>query len=280
MRIMRTSVYVLRTHKWDADIRRLHEQLVRDLGRAAVYVLYDTTHGAWDQAAAPEGVTATRLEGVTATRLEGREAAPLATALLVDDAECVRVNPMHNKGFGHTAAWTFWHPETSAVLMHDFLDARGVAFDRIWFVEYDVRCHGDFAVPLSACDRIEADFMAKGRDKGTELRVGGRDSWCWWDSITGDLSALPLQRRLGVFFPATRFSRAMIEALRGQFGRSTGFCEVYVPTVCLFERLRLETIPAHVLATFVYQPNMSCADYNRFAESSPPTDLLHHPVKG
>jgi hypothetical protein len=164
-------------------------------------------------------------------------------AFAVSDERCLAMNAMHDRGYGHTASasWSFWHPETSMVMMHDWLSNHKSlpenAVDRVWFLEYDVRCSGSFAQALAACDAEvpDADFVACGGGEGqTSLRTFREDpSWCWWPHLSGEIeSRVPLSERVGAFFPAVRVSKKLVEALRGEFGKSTGFCEVYVPTLC------------------------------------------------
>ena len=269
---MAVSICVLRTHMLDGPTRALLSQLQRDLGADRVFVMFDETRGAWPQAGAPAGLTACRWD-------DGRDLH--ARAMLFDDGECMRVNAMHDRGYGHAKySWSFWHPETSFVMMHDFALARVAGgFEYMWVVEYDVRCHGSFAAALGRCDQVAADFMAKGGDDRFELRSGRTDPWCWWGSLEGELAITPIERQLGAFFPVTRVSHAMVEALRAQFGRSTGFCELYFSTLCSVAGLLAVAMPREVFGHFVYQPSMSNEEYERVKRITLADDLLHHPVK-
>lgn len=235
------SVVALRTHKMNSAIAQLYEQLKDDLGRDRVFMVYDATH-----------------EPLESTLKDNH-------IMIFDDKECKKMNSMHKK--------SFLHPETSAVMFHDFLLDKSVDFDSFWFIEYDVRCHGSFAIPLAVCDDIQADFMAKGGDDRNEFRKGGIDYWTWWEHLEGDISSVPLEKRLGSFFPMVRFSKRFIEVLRSQFGKSTGFCELYCPTLCATHSdLILAPMPASVFGVFVHRPPI-------YLESIPCNNLLYHPIK-
>ena len=267
------TVVALRTHKFDAEVRSLYEKLKSDIGADRVYVVYDDTKGAWNPEDAPAGLKTSRWWE------SGKED---ARALVFNDKECIAINSMHDKGYGHTSkcSWSFWHPETSAVFFHDFLVARNVPFDAFWFIEYDVRCHGSFKKPIQACDAIQADFMAKGGDDRFEFRRGRTDPWCWWQHIEGELaSQVPIADRVGCFFPMTRYSKRFVSALREQFGKSSGFCEVYCSTLCERCNLVLRPMPSSVFAAFAYQPTISIDSFNQMTRVVPENDLLYHPVK-
>lgn len=279
------SVYALRTHKMDSGTRVLYEQMCTDLGSDRVFVLFDDTRGSLDTSSGPgAGLNANRPADIGSP-------SPDAHVFVVNDAECLAANCMHDKGYGHTVAWSFWHPETSMVLFSDWLRARAEtpAFEYVWFIEYDVRCDGSFAIPLSICDSVPADFMAKGGDDRFEIRRSDSEYWCWWKSIEGDLAVqAPNTARFGAFFPATRISNRMFEALRSHMGRSTGFCEVYISTLCAASGLELAPMPREVFGTFVYQPCVSPAAFAEHAlttrsrlglDCEKPSNLLFHPVK-
>jgi hypothetical protein len=131
--------------------------------------------------------------------------------LVVDDATCVAVNAMHVNDRET--------PEASIVMMHDWLRARRAGpVDYVWFIEHGVRCFD-----LATCDEIDADFMARGYGCGTED--------C--SRLEGLIAArAPLAERIGASVRIVRVSRAFVEKLRSEFGRSTGSCEVYLPTLC------------------------------------------------
>jgi hypothetical protein len=263
------SLVVLRTHILTPAIEALFDKMTRDLGADRVYMLYDDTRNPY-----PNLTTPTARIACVETPIN-----PAARVLLANDTESVSVNSMHDKGYGHTASWAFWHPETTMVMVYDYAQRAAKTFDYIWFVEYDVRCHGSFSAAFDACDGIDADFMAKGRDDRFELRRGDRDPWCWWSSLVGEITAVPQERQVGVFFPLTRFSRAAFETLRANFGRSTGFSELYTSTLCFNKGLVVMAMPREVFGVFQYQPNISDDEYAAMTAGLAPTGLFFHPIK-
>ena len=248
------TIVALRTHIMNSEILKLYEQLCQDLGEERVYILYNNTRHPL-----------------------GSLLPPAAKVMIFNEDECFAINSMHKSGYGHNeVSWSFWHPETSAVMFHDFIKDK--SFDAIWFIEYDVRCHGNFAIPLAECDKIKADFMAKGGDDRNTFRLQSKDSWCWWaEGLTGEIvHEASIDKRVGAFFPMVRLSKKMIEALRERFGKSTGFCEVYCSTVCVVAGLVAVPMPESVFEIFRYRPDIK--DYNT-TPPTPPTNRLYHPVK-
>ena len=263
------SVCVLRAHVVDESMLELFREMRDDLGADRVFVLFDDTRGGWPRDAVPP-----ELAGCT---------------LVVTDEECIAANTMHDKGYGHDAAsWSFWHPETSFVMMHDWLREKMDAVDLVWFVEYDVRCNGSFEHVLARCDAVPADFMACGGGEGqTTLRTGREDpNWCWWPRLDGDIDArVAPADRVGAFFPMVRVSRALVEAIRAQFGRSTGFCEVYVPTLAsTTPGLVAAAFPPGSLGQFRYRPMIEPDTWRAFQADTkhrmtPEDARLYHPIK-
>jgi hypothetical protein len=109
-------------------------------------------------------------------------------------------------------------------------------------IESDVGCDGDIATCLSRCRDSRADFMAF-RTKAYADEPG----WAWWESLRGEIEdRVPIEDRVGCFFPVTRYSRAMVDAVIRNMGKSSGHCEAYIPTLAIAEGLVVEEIPASV----------------------------------
>ena len=251
------SVYTLRTHEINANLKVLYDKLVADLGYENVFVLYD------------------------ATNVKLPEDCPIDKdrIYVVDDPLCLKNNSFHDKGHrSGSASMSFWHPETSFVLLGYWLTfVKKITFDYIWFVEYDVHCNGDFAKAFGKCDSIPADFMARGRDNGPEdFRVGSRYPWCWWGELQGEIAAVPQANRVGCFLPLVRCSKKMLDSMRNHFNKSTGFCEVYMTTLASKENLVAKPLPLDALGIFRYRPLVTEEELKAFKG---PTDVLFHPVK-
>ena len=292
-------VVVLRTHVLDAHTDALLAHLSHDLGHDRVFVLFDDSRGGWSKRGPHgAGMHAMRLrstgtgahKGFAADVVQdgGGDVVHRRCVLLVDDAQCLAQNPMHDKCYGHDAAsWQFWHPETGIVAAHEWLRAIGALgpADHVWFIEYDVRCHGSFAKALARCNEHagDADFVAMGGGEGQlDMRLQATDpGWCWWPRLTGDIDAsAPAPHRVGAFFPLVRVSGRLANLLRSHFGRSTGFCEVYIPTLCAREPgFRCSGMPADAVGSFRYRPIVSHAEWAARVTELPPDDRLYHPIK-
>ena len=291
------SICVLRTHVIDHETLDLLSELRREMGRDRVFVLFDNTNRRWPVESLEIDLNPkwysheTHREALDSgeSRETHREARVYNT-LIFDDADCISLNSMHNKGYGGKgkASWSFWHPETSYVMMYDFIiesskeniESRNENFEYVWFIEYDVRCSGSFKKAFKLCDDVKGDFMACGGSEGQcRVRRASEDpSWCWWQYVEGGISSVEMKDRVGVFFPMTRLSRAMFEALRGEFGRSTGFCEVYFPTLCLHSGLLLTALPSQVIGKFRYRPTIDHDEWSKILSISS-DHRFFHPVK-
>jgi len=146
--------------------------------------------------------------------------------LTFTNAECAARNPYHKSN---------WHNAEGKILA-----LRRANADFIWMIESDVGCDGDIATCLSRCRDSRADFMAFRIKKYAD-----EPEWAWWDSLRGEIAdRVPVEDRVGCFFPVTRYSRAMLEAVERNMGKSSGHCEAYVPTLAIAEGLVVDELPA------------------------------------
>lgn len=264
-----TSAVVLRTHFWDAHVSALYQQLRSDLSPSRVFAVLDVTSGGVDLAAVPPHAAHADAPNFAEK--------PGTTVLAITEEDCVRMNPLHVVG-KRGEVGSKYRAESHVVAAFRALRTlfdRGT-FDGLYLLEYDVKCHGSFAVPLGACDAIGADFMAKGSDGGHEPLHGGKDRWCWWGDLYGEeLSRLPTEARRGCFFPLTRYSKRFLEALEADLGRSSGFCEVYLPTLCVHRGLTYAAMPPEIFGAFRFFRPMAPESFAALDAD----DRLYHPVK-
>lgn len=267
------ALYLIRTHKWGDYIQHRFDMLCSALGPGNVMVLYDDTRSTEDmKARAPQ--PATRASHTSAETL-----LPYARTMFVSDVECIAKNSMHDKGDYaiEKVSWQYWHAEAPVVMAFDWAVAAGRMFEYIWVVEYDVVVSGDISRLFRACNQVSADFMGPTGDdfNPKRFRSGALDNWCWFARIDGELATLPIQKRYGTFFPVVRFSRRGAEALRRNFGKSSGFCEVYVPTVIAHEGLVIAPIPEEFVGRLAFSLSESFKALPIFLD--PPK--LFHPCK-
>jgi len=152
--------------------------------------------------------------------------------LTFTNAECAARNPFHKSN---------WHnAEGKIIALKKALDETGEPF--VWMIESDVGCDGDIATCLSRCRDSRADFMAF-RTRAYADEPG----WAWWESLRGEIAdRVPVEDRVGCFFPVTRYSRAMVGAFDRNMGKSSGQDEAYIPTLAIAEGLVVDEIPAGV----------------------------------
>jgi hypothetical protein len=241
------SVYVLRTHFVNESVLELYEQLKFDFGKESVFMILDTTHCQ----------TPTNTDNV----------------ISIDTEMAVAINPLHLQFKNHGLSF-----RTEAVILraYDEIRAKGLVFDYLWIIEYDIYCKEGFGNALALCDGIECDFLAKGGDDRVTIRTyNTHPGWCWWNALYGEISHMPLKQRQGCFFPLTRYSHRMIDVLRNNLGKSTGFCEVYLPCLCVANNLEYKAIPSEVFGQFQFRPNLQ---YKKLLETAIP-NKLYHPYK-
>jgi hypothetical protein len=267
--MMKTSAVILRTHFWDGHVQKMYAKLQTDLGRDRVYCLFDVTN-------VPQPTLwmlgSDNIAAWSNTLDLSRPGSP--HIVTITEADCASINSMHVVGKpGETGSK--YRGETHTVAMARAL--RNMPFDYLWLVEYDVHCQGNFANPLAVCDAIDADFMAKGSDTGFEVRRGSQEpTWCWWpDRFGPELSALPVSSLVGCFFPMSRYSKAFLRVLEANLSRNSGFCEVYIPTLCVTNGLHYAPMPAAVFGAFRFFDPM----HPSLFVGRPVDDRLYHPVK-
>lgn len=254
---MPKSIYVLRAHEINNVVKKLYNKLVIDLGYDNVFILYDATNNKFPK----------------------DSDIAIDKVCIINDEYCLENNSFHNKGFKEgSVSMSFWHPETSFVAIgYWLLIVKKIEYDYIWFIEYDVYCNGNFKNVFQKCDNIKADFMARGRDEGIEnFRIGFQDAWCWWNELNGDVEDVPKKYRVGCFLPLVRCSKLMIDKMREQFNKSTGFCEIYMSTLALRENLFIKPLPLEVLGIFRYRPFITDKEISEFKGGQ---DLFFHPAR-
>lgn len=233
---MKTNIYVLRMHNFN---EKVWEKFKTDFGTENSYMIFDNS----------------------------KNSCPIISdnILQINETECVKINELHNKfhlsGSGYRC-------ESHLIAISRFIRE---PFKYLWLIEYDVYCPTNMKNVLDKCDDIDCDFLSKGRDDHYLIRTFyNSPNWCWWDNVFGDVRIIPPQYRLGCFFPLNRFSVNMIKAIEDQLHKSTGFCEVYIPTLCVYYNLIYKHIPDNLFGVFRFQPNVNEPFEN---------DKLYHPVK-
>ena len=254
---MTVNIYILRAHFVHKVIIERYEHFVRDFGEDNVFILMDTTKLNEDEIEHRDWYVGLKERGIIIT---------------INEELACQINPIHCQ---FKDPGMFYRAEASLVHLYRTIKKD---FDYLWFIEYDVHCRGSFAKALEPCHQIPCDFLSKGGDDRTKIRIHKEHrSWVWWKSLYGNVAdAIKLWDRQGCFFPVNRFSVAMLKAIEENLGQGTGFCEVYFPCLCLMKGLTYEPIPDQVFGVFNFRPvqKKDLIDFNGIP------DKLYHPVKG
>jgi len=243
----KVNVYAVRTHFMNDRLRNLYKQLQDDLGKNNVFMIIDVTRGTPDMTGIDNYFT-------------------------IDEEWSNNVHSFHSQG--HLSGLNY-RGETTIYKLYEEI-SKIKKFDYLWQIEYDVHCKGSFAKALSPCHEIECDYLAKGGDDRIEIRrYIDCPWWCWWGNLFGELASIPMEMRQGCFYPVTRYSIPMLEAIKYQLNRSSGFTEMFFPAVCTYHGLSYKTIPAECIGLVQFSPNIDPVWFENHAEQN----KLYHPIK-
>jgi hypothetical protein len=252
------NIYVIRTHLWNDYVETVFLKMQQQLGAANVFLMFDETRGPINQPHIKWNDTTGVAEG--------------PAIITVNEEDCKRINQLHMVGERTGSA-----NRVEAQICSCYKAIRK-EYDYLWFIEYDVYSN-DYKQALGKFDHIAADMLTKGtaNNKQKAFRTSKQNkNWFWWNSLVGDISKTPLQDQRGCFFPINRFSKRFLETLEANLSKSSGYCEVYFPTLCHISGLTLETMPLSTFAEFRYRPEITGEEFKKIKT----TDYrLYHPVK-
>jgi hypothetical protein len=142
----------------------------------------------------------------------------------------------------------------------------------LWLIEYDVYSN-DFKEALHPFNDVDADMLTKIYTSKYNWR---NKKWFWWDKLEGEISNVPMEQRRRCFFPINRFSKKFLQVIEQNLSKSSGYCEVYFPTLCHINGLILKSMPSNTFGTFRYQPAIP---YHEIESIKKQDYRLYHPVK-
>jgi hypothetical protein len=196
--------------------------------------------------------------------------------ITVSENDCSSINKLHNKGRHKGSLYKI---EAQIICVWRFLNRNSSIFNNytdMWYVEYDVYCHGDIKVVLDKCNCVNADLLVKGSDKSNIIRTKQTEPrWVWWNNLEGDIVKVDNMEQRGCFLPILRMSSKFLKCLEDNLGKSSGFCEAYFPTLCHVNNMILNVIPNDVLSTFNYRANLNIDVISKMKEQN----ILFHPLK-
>ena len=253
-----TNVYVLRTHVWNNHVEKTYLKLQEQLGAERVFMVFDETKGA------------IKHPHIKWNDKNGAVAGP--AIITINEADCQAINKLHNIG---CKAGMAHRVEAQVCACYKAIRRN---YDYMWLIEYDVYCN-NFKVALEKFDKVEADMLTKGTAnmKQSNIRTVKRNKgWFWWPYLIGDINNVPMEQRRGCFFPINRFSKKFLSVLEQNLSKSSGYCEVYFPTLCHINGLLLKAMPMSTFGIFIHMPTLSIARVNRIRRDD---NRLYHPVK-
>jgi hypothetical protein len=210
------SAFVLRAHVCDVALKRTWARMREDLGVDRVFLAFDESGG--------------RLADCDPGFYEANR----SVILVHTNDECLHEVPAGM----HVSMWVSWSC-TVVKASRMVLDALpSVVY--MWIVESDVYCNGSYRAAFARTHHLDHDFLATDVEHRGEK---GNNGWMWWNNLQGNLANTPLDRQVKSFFPVTRYSRALLDAVATEYGRSSGFCEVYFPTLARSRGLTYASLP-------------------------------------
>ena len=210
-----TNIYVIRTHKCSTHFMEQWDKVLKELPNDRLYVIFDNTSNNLP----PEFHKKYMHHIIVYTEENAR-----------------RMNPLHMDVKSSV--------DTSIELIYSKIMYK--PFDYLWLIEDDVFCHGNWYDTLSKIDTNNTDFLATYVEKH-DVSI----AWVHWEAIHGDMRTTPMKDRVKSFFPLTRYSRRMLECAHAEFGKSSGFCEVYFPTLANKYNLTFDNIDPDIIGAFL-----------------------------
>lgn len=250
-----SNVFVLRTHVFNPYVQQTFLKMQRQLGAENVFLLFDATKGGVD---APT---------VHWNKPEGVASGP--AIITINERDCQQINRLHLEG---PEAGSMHRVEAH---VHACYKAIRRHYNYLWFIEYDVYCQ-DYNAVAQACNGIDADMLTSGNRKHRLLTIRNKPKWHWWPSLFGEIAQTPMSQRLGCFFPINRFSVRLLQVIEQNLSKSTGYCEVYFPTLCRQNGLAVKLMPRWLFGTFRFQPNIPETAIRRLHKKE---FRMFHPVK-
>lgn len=282
------TYYILRAHNVTSKVLHLYQQVAR-VSKTNTLILFDITN--YHSKDATYETKATKIieecqnlgfAEISVCKFDQTLAEHnhrAITFVTVSEADCIALNSLHNVGREQGSLFKI---EGHMVAISKFLSANTHIFDPMeymWFIEYDVHCHGSFKTIFDKVANSKADLLMKGSDDTNEIRtVINEPYWVWWENgLQGEIAAIHPVHRRGGFLPIMRVSNRFVKCIEHNLGTSSGFFEIYLPTLCYLNKLSLEALPEDIFGMFTWrQVHMSVPAIEYYFE---PTNILFHPVK-
>lgn len=281
------NYYIVRAHIVSPKVIHLYDQLYT-ISKARTLILFDITHyhpsldtyedkvnkiKAECEVLGRKDVGVFRFNDTIDISIYDNSSIVFVT---ITETDCLAINKLHFSGYNRGSLFKI---EAQILGMFQFINSNTQHFPSLmnmWYIEYDVYCHGSFQEVLNRFTDVKADLLIKGSDKGSAIRTKRNERrWVWWTGLEGEISNTKDEDKRGCFLPIMRMSRAFLECLQKNAGKSSGFCEVYFPTLCIVNGLSLNTFPDDIFSTFIYKANLNFSVIKKMEKNN----LLFHPLK-
>jgi len=252
------NIYILRTHLLDNYVKDTYQKMQDQLGSENVFLLFDETNG-------PPAASSIKWNSA-----EGVSAGP--AIITVNEADCQKINALHNEG-----EFSGSKHKVEGQIYACYKAIKG-DYDYMWFIEYDVFCN-NFHSALRPFDDVAADMLTKGSSSNYQKWIRTyllNRKWFWWSGLEGEISRVSIFKRRGCFFPINRFSKRFLQVMEQNLSKSSGYSEVYFPTLCHVNGLVLKSLPLNLFSDFRYQPNITVKEIKNVKKED---NRLYHPVK-
>lgn len=242
------TLYVIRAHSNISVVNDVFQKMQRELGVNNVFLTFDDTLTNW-----PFG------ESMRITQLRTRKS---PNVLLFNRSECEAVM------VGVSQHMQYWD-QPALVLFHRHM--ADISYDYLWRFESDVRCNGDYMECLSGTFALHQDLICS---HAPNQNTAGDPGWHWF-KISGRLANVTLNQRWGCFTPAVRLSRRAMQLVSDEMGVSSGFLEVFYPTLIAHHGLTMTELPVYDRGYIGLHPEEAV----KLLDIPHKDNRLYHPVK-
>jgi len=216
------EVYFLRAHKLDEQTINIWEKMLQELPEDRCFIIFDNTRKAMND-----------------DFLQKYQ----SKIIVHTEDDCKKLNPLHEIIYNNL--------EATFVIAYDALPIKP---NFAWYIENDVYCDGNFSTTLNI-DDTQTDFIA------TYIRTYDEDKvWTHYDEFKGEIANTEISKKMASFFPVVRCSKKMIDLLRDNMGKSSGYCEGYFPTLATLNGLTCKNIPSDKLGKFEFNQTVSLSN--------------------
>jgi hypothetical protein len=211
------NVYVFRGHKCDEQLIKMWEKAHTELDKNKCFLLFDNTNN-----------------GMNDDFYEKYKDYIILHTL----DQCKEINKLHD------SMWV--SVETPICIAYDYIKDK-VNFEYLWLIETDIYLDGSFDKCLEYTDGNKLDYIAVAVE---DFKQYVNDDWVHWNFLKGDIKDIPYEERVKSFLPLIRCSKNLLEVLKENMGKSSGFCELYFPTIAKKYGLTYGNLPDEIIGDF------------------------------